>query len=240
MKEKEKMIDGGIFDKKAILAICEGVRKEKIKIHLPNFHAIQYYVEVPSPEIVGKILDFGLTTRTFLKRKLEINSLNVREVRKYLNKSFEDMVKAVIDYIFELFWDDKLDELYKFAIPCLFREDVKYNPWKDFIEESRKKKIAILKSDLNKSLVNFLQSEIELTKDEKQKKMYKKIILELRKEEKKMIKKVLNDLEKTLFYTKTINFYKDLFNQPSLKDNYKIEIMSVSFILDINSIGVLY
>jgi hypothetical protein len=26
MKEKEEMIDGGVFDRKAILAICEGVR----------------------------------------------------------------------------------------------------------------------------------------------------------------------------------------------------------------------
>lgn len=95
-----------------------------------------------------------------------------------------------------------------------------------------------MKSDLNKSLINFLQSKIELTKDEKQKEMYKKIILELKKEEKKMIKEVLNDLKKAVFYAETIkDFYKDLFTQP-LKDNYEIEIMPVSFISDINSIFI--
>jgi len=153
LKDKIIKIDGGLFKKKKILAVLEGEyignnnKEEESIIYFPNFHAILYYIKNP-PQIVGKILDFGITSRILFDKELKFQ--DKEEIKKCVDKSFKEMVKQFLNYLYYLLIENKLNEkeLYKFEIPFLFKNKLKYNPWKDFIEISKKGKIEKIKKGI--------------------------------------------------------------------------------------------
>lgn len=220
-----KLNENNIFNKDAIISICEGIRRPESKIYLPNFHAIQYYIEIPSPQIVGKILDFGLTSRIRC-RKLDPTSINKSYINKILNESFEDMAEIVTNFIFDLFLNGALNNLYKGAIPHPFIENIKYNPWNDFITKSREFKLNSLKQSLYDNLIEFLGQEIRYCKDANIKKRYKEMLSALQKETKDIDRQIMEHIKNVINYAEFIkDLYRMFFNPPISQHTYEGEII---------------
>ena len=98
--------DEKLFTRDNILAVCEGVMKADFPLRMPNFHAIQYYTEIPEPFIISEVLDFGLTIRTSVP-KLDLQSEEfVDIVESSLDRSFDDTAASVADFILEMRQDN--------------------------------------------------------------------------------------------------------------------------------------
>jgi hypothetical protein len=222
----EKMI----FNEKAILSSCEGIRKSNSKIYLPNFHSIQYYTEVPYPQIVGKILDFGLTSRIILKRKINKEKLNTSTEKRYINeilkKSFNDMAEIVINFIFDLFLNGKIENLYDGAVPHPFIEKITYNPWNDFILKSRNFKLNKLKQSLYDNLIQFLELEIKYSPDKETKSQYRQMLQKFKKETQTINIQLIKHIKGIVTYAEFIkDLYVKFFDPPVSKNNYDSEII---------------